>query len=76
VDDAGDRVLGEDALEERAVEDGAAVERDAGRHELLMSAGEVVHHHDVDALVAERPHHMRADVARSSGHQPRHGRSS
>ena len=73
VHDTTDVAPVEGLVDRGPVDQGADHQRHVLRHEAAMAAGQVVQHHAVDALVPERPHHVRTDVAGPAGHQPSHG---
>lgn len=64
VDDAVDVVLAQDAVEDVAVEDGAALQADAFGQPGRVSGAEVVEDDDLLAAVDEGLHHVRSDVSR------------
>ena len=73
VHDTTDVAPVEGLVDRGPVDQGADHQRHVRRDETPMATGQIVQHHAVDALVPERPHHVRADVAGPAGHQPSHG---
>jgi hypothetical protein len=65
-------VLVEDPLEEGAVEDRSARERDRAREEPELPGGEVVEHDRPEAGREELTDDVGADVAGAAGHEPGH----
>ena len=72
VHDAADLVLGEHAVNSRAVSHRADLQRNAVGHSALVSGGQVVEDDHAGTVGEQCPHHMRTDESGASGYQPCH----
>jgi hypothetical protein len=72
VDDAAHPVVLHRLEQRTAVQDRAAHEGHAARHEVLVAGGQVIDHDGLEARGIQCPHDVGADVAGAAGHEPRH----